>query len=73
MLQSPSDNFKSPSVITGDDQRPDLLLIDKNNNMYVLELIVGFEPNIGKNGKWKNDKYKELLKSMEEDHTSVTL
>ena len=33
--------------------------------MYVLELTVGFEPNIEKNGKRKNDKYKELLKSME--------
>ena len=40
--------------------------------MYVLELIVGFEPNIGKGAKRKNDKYKELLKSMEKDHTSVT-
>ena len=57
-----NDNVRSPSVITGDDQRPDLLLIDKKNNMYVLELTVGFEPNIEKNAKRKNDKYKELLK-----------
>ena len=33
--------------------------------MYVLELTVGFEPNIKKNGKRKNGKYKELLKFME--------
>ena len=33
---------------------PDLLLIDKRNDMYVLELTVGFEPNIEKNGKRKN-------------------
>ena len=38
--------------------------------MYVLELTVAFEPNIEKNGKRK--KYKELLKSMEKDYTSVT-
>ena len=67
-----NDKFRSPSIITGDDQRPDLLLIDKRNNMYVLELTVGFEPNIEKNAKRKNDKYKELLKSVEKDYTSVT-
>ena len=67
-----NDKFQSPSIITGDDQIPDLLLIDKRNNMYVLELTVGFEPNIEKNAKRKNDKYKELLKSMEKDYTSVT-
>ena len=60
-----NDNFRSPSIITGDDQRPYLLLIDKKNNMYVLELTVRFEPNIEKNGKRKNDKYKELFTSME--------
>ena len=67
-----NDNFRSSSIITVDDQRPDLLLIDERNNMYVLELTVGFEPNIENNGNWKNVKYKELLKSMEKDYTSVT-
>ena len=71
-LDVDNDKFPSPSIITGDDQRPDLLLIDKRNNMYVLELTIGFEPNIEKNGKRKNDKYKELLKSMENDYTNVT-
>ena len=67
-----NDNFRSPLIIRGDDQRPDLLLIDKRNNMYVLELTIRFEQNVEKNGKRKNDKYKELLKSMEKDYTSVT-
>ena len=67
-----NDKFRSPSIITGDQKRPDLLLIDKMINMYVLELTVGFEPNIGKNAKRKNHNYKELLKSMEKDHISVT-
>ena len=48
------------------------LLIDKRNNIFVLELTVGFGPNIEKNAKRKNDEYKELLKSMENDYTSVT-
>ena len=42
------------------------------NNMYVLELTIDLEPNIEKNAKQKNNKYNELLKSMEEDYTSVT-
>ena len=58
-----NNNFKSLSIITGDYFKPDLLLIDKKNNMYELELLLGFEPNIEKNVKRKNDKYKELLKS----------
>ena len=33
-----NDNFLSPSIITGDNQRPDLLLIDKRSNMYAFEL-----------------------------------
>ena len=55
------------SIITGDDQKPDLLVIDAMNNMYVLELAVNFELNIEKNAKRKNNKYKELLKSLEEE------
>ena len=71
-LYADNNNFRSPSIITGDNQRPDLLLIDKKNNMYVLEQTIGFEPKIKKNAKRKNDKYKEVLKSMEKDYTSVT-
>ena len=40
--------------------------------MYVLELTADFEPYVEKNAKLKNDKYKELLKSMKKDYTSVT-
>ena len=38
--------FVSPSVITGDELRPDLLLTIENKILYILELTVGFETNL---------------------------
>ena len=52
-------DFKSPSIITGDSHRPDLL-ISNNNCQYVLELSVGFESNLKNNIIRKKEKYKEL-------------
>ena len=37
--------FITPSVITGDELRPDLLLAIENK-LYILELTVGFETNL---------------------------
>ena len=31
-------SFSNPSIITGDNYRPDLLILTKDNNLYVLEL-----------------------------------
>ena len=39
--------FDSPSVITGCD-RPDLVISDNNQNIYVIELTIGFETNMAK-------------------------
>ena len=39
--------FQSPSIITGDQKRPDLI-IRKNDILWILELSVGFETNIEK-------------------------
>ena len=41
--------FLSPSIITGENLRPDLLLRTNNNYLYILELTVGFESNLEKN------------------------
>ena len=43
--------FPSPSIITGDDLRPDLLLKTKDNCLYILELTIGFETNINNNAE----------------------
>ena len=41
--------FITPSVITGDQLRPELLLAIENKVLYVLELTVGFETNLNSN------------------------
>ena len=41
--------FKSPSIITGDTYRPDLLLSLSNGSLYVVELTVGYETNLENN------------------------
>ena len=48
--------FITPSVITGDQLRPDLLLAIENKVLYVLELTVGFETNLNSNSDRKHKK-----------------
>ena len=47
--------FLSPSVITGDQLRPDLLAIE-NKVLHILELTVGFETNLKTNSVRKHEK-----------------
>ena len=42
--------------------RPDMILIDSENKMYIVELTVGHESNVDRNIKRKADKYSNLLK-----------
>ena len=37
------EGYKNPSIITGDDHRPDLAVIKDINEVYLVELSVGFE------------------------------
>ena len=57
--------FISPSAITGDDLRPDLLLVLPNKSLYILELTVGSESNIRKNSHRKHKKYHDLVRQQE--------
>ena len=52
--------FISPSVITGDNLRADLLLTFKRNCLYILELIIGFETNLSSNAAQNTIKYQDL-------------
>ena len=45
------------SLITGDSLRPDLILISKNNDLYILELTIGVETNMEVNSDRKASKY----------------
>ena len=53
--------FLNPSIVTGDEYRPDFLLTTKDNCLYILELTVGYETNLRNNIKWKKDKYLDLI------------
>ena len=54
--------FLNPSIVTGDKYRPDLLLTTKDNCLYIIELTVGYETNLGNNSKRKQDKYMDVIK-----------
>ena len=44
--------FKIPTLISGEDDRPDIIIHDSNQS-YVLELTVGYETNMSKNSNRK--------------------
>ena len=52
--------FQTPSVITGDEKRPDIVVV-KGKLYMILELTVGFETNMRKNTEWKFINYKDLI------------
>ncbi len=63
--------YQSPSIITGDEYRPDLLLSTPNNILYMVELTVGYESNLANNAKRKKEKYKDLIIKLDENFVSV--
>ena len=64
--------FPSPSIITGDALRPDLLLKTKDNCLYILELTIGFETNLSNNAERKRLKYSRLVSDLRSQYKSVT-
>ena len=56
--------FSNPSIITGDDYRPNILIFTKDHILYVLELTVGYESHLRNNINCKYCKYKELIKEL---------
>jgi hypothetical protein len=54
---------KSPSIITGDTYRPDLLLLLSNGSLYVVELTVGYETNLENNVKRIKSQIKRTSKT----------
>ena len=63
--------FITPSVITGDELRPDLLLTIENKLLYILELTVGFETNLKINSDRKLKKYLPLISDQENNFDKV--
>ena len=62
--------FASPSIISGDDQRPDMI-IKRNNHLWILELWVGFETNLEKYRNAKNLRYNTLIQRLKTTYKKV--
>ena len=60
-LYADVNGFLNPSIITGENYRPDLLFLIHSKCLYVLELPVGFESNLNNNAK---EKKLNLIKEM---------
>ena len=57
-LYSDLPGYLSPSIISGDNFRPDLLLILLSHCLYVLELTISYESNLYANSVRKEKKYR---------------
>ena len=55
--------FESPSVITGEERRPDIVIRD-TNKLYIIELMVCFETRISINAERKLKHYGNLCKEI---------
>ena len=57
-------DYLSPTMITGEDLRPDMVNCDNSGKWYVLELTCCYETNISKNISRKEQKYDQLIKDL---------
>ena len=62
-LYADLDDFANPSIITGDNYRPDLV-VKTSGTLFILELTVGFESNLINNVKRKQAKYSRLISDL---------
>ena len=70
-LQPVINSFLNPSIITGENYRPDLLFLIQSKCLYVLELTVGFESNLNNNAVRKKEKYVSLINEMSGNYRCV--
>ena len=57
--------FHPVGLITGTALRPELIFVDRENNIFIIELTVGHESTIKSNAARKATKYKHLLRDKE--------
>ena len=58
-------------MITGELFRPDLIVLTKDNTLFILELTVGYETNLRNNINRKHTQYKELIEEQKKIFPSV--
>ena len=71
MIYCDTSLFQSPSIITGESLRPDLLISISKEWLYIIELTVGFESNLRNNANRKMTKYKDLAEKKKEQYNNV--
>ena len=59
--------FASPSIISGDVN----MIMKRNNDLWILELSVGFETNLEKNSNAKNLKYNTLIQRLKATYRKI--
>ena len=64
-------DYLSPSIITKDTFKPDLLLVLPSNCLYVLELTVGYESNLYSSSIRKEKKYRQLMLELKSQYKKV--
>ena len=70
-LYADVNGFLNPSIITGENYRPDLLFLIQSKCLYLAELTVGFESNRNNNAVRKKEKYLNLIKEMSRNYRCV--
>ena len=66
------DGYKSLSIITGDQLRPDMVITDaSSDSIFVVELTVGFETRIRDNAVRKSNHYKDLCNQLKNHYSYV--
>ena len=63
-------DYKSPTIITGPSQRPDIVIVDVKK-LYVTELTVGFETRITINAERKKINYEQLYRQLRYNYDEV--
>ena len=64
--------YMSPCIITGEQKRPDIVVIDKQRSwVFVLELTVGFETRIKDNAVRKHNHYSGLCSELRNQYNRV--
>ena len=64
------EGYISPSIISGEDKRPDIIIVERDN-VYIFELTIGFETNISTNSERKMNNYLQLLEDLKSRYKKV--
>ena len=63
-----TEGYANPSIVTGESERPDLV-VRMGSKLLILELTVGFEPNMLKNFQRKKERYERLISNLSSSYT----